>query len=154
VVAVDREILDHRPNPREVRVPRVGGRSVDADEQQACPAQQLVHVGGEGDPLRVAPDQLRQLGLVDRDFAAREGLHLLGKDVPRDDLVTELGEAGRGDQPDPAHSDHTDRFQFLAHRLLLPFFVDFFFGSSTSAERAIPTICSLVSDCSRSLAIQ
>ena len=43
------------------------------------------------------------------DLAARERLDLLGEDVARDDPVAELGEAGGGDQADPADPDHADR---------------------------------------------
>jgi hypothetical protein len=49
---------------------------------------------------------------VDRHLAAAERLDLLGEDVARVDLVTELGEAGRGDEAHPADSDHAYRFAF------------------------------------------
>ena len=55
-------------------------------------------------------DQLGQAGLVDRHLAARERLDLLLDDVARVDLVAQLGEAGGGDEADPADADDADRF--------------------------------------------
>ncbi len=148
------QLLDDRPHPREVGVAGVGRRRVDADEEQAGARQQLVHVGGEGDPLGVAAQQVLEFGLVDRHLAAGEGVDLLLDDVAGDHLVAELGEAGRGDQPDPANSDDADRLQLLTHDFLLPCFFGFFLAMITSAERAMPIICSLVSVRRRSFEIQ
>ncbi len=57
---------------------------------------------------------------MDRHLAAGEGVDLLLDDVAGDHRVTELGEAGGGDEPDPARSDDADRLPLLAHHLLLP----------------------------------
>ena len=79
------------------------------------------------------------------DLAARERLDLLGSDVARDHPVAELGEAGRGHQADPADPDHADRLS-LASSSAFPFLsFGFGFGIITFAERAMPTIWSLVS---------
>ena len=122
-------------------------------KSRRAPLEQLRHLGGEGDPLGVAAQQLLQARLVDRHLAPGERLDLLGDDVAGDHRVAQLGEAGRGDQADPADSDHADRLSLLAHPCSLPCF-GFFFGTSTSAERAIPIIWSLLKLCNRSFEIQ
>src|SRR5262249_14871196 len=114
--------------------------------------QQHRHLGGESDPLGVAAQHLLEPRLVDRRLAAVERLDLLGEDVTGDDLVSELGEADRGHQTDPANPDHTYRLALPTHPLLPPFF--FFSGTITSIERAIPTIWSLDRLCNRSFEIQ
>ena len=87
------------------------------------------------------------------DLAARERLDLLRQDVAGDHPVAELGEAGGGDEADPADPDDADRLLLCAHRFALPL-LRFWFGTFTSAERAIPIIWSLVKVLSRSLATQ
>jgi hypothetical protein len=108
------DLLDRPLDRREIGVSGVGGRRLDADEEQTRAVEQLAHLGGEGEPLAVALDQLRQAGLVDRHLAAAERLDLLRDDLAEHDPMAELGEAGRGDQPDPAGPDYPDRFP-LAH---------------------------------------
>ena len=78
-----------------------------------------------------------------------------GEDVAGDDPVAQLGEAGRRHQADPAHPDHADRLSALRHGLRAPSLrFGFLFGIITRADRAMPTIWSLVSDCSRLFEIQ
>ena len=56
-----------------------------------------------------AVDQLGQAGLVDRHLAARERRRPCRASMSRaPDLVAELGEAGGGDQADPADADDPD----------------------------------------------
>ena len=87
------------------------------------------------------------------DLPAGERLDLLGDDVAGDDLVAELGEAGGGDQADPADADHPDRLIPRPPPAAFLFF-GFGLGMITSAERAMPSIWSLVSVLRRSLATQ
>ena len=71
-----------------------------------------VDVEREREPLAVALEQLRDVALVERHLAAPERLDLLGHDVADDDLVPELGEAGPGDEADPAGAEDA----YLSHR--------------------------------------
>ena len=111
--------------------------------------EHLGHVGGEVQALGVLRDQLGQAGLVDRHLAARERLDLLGQDVARPDLVAELGEAGGGDQADPADADDADRFLLVMRRRGCR-------GTATEprTERAIASICFSASVSSSVLEIQ
>jgi hypothetical protein len=108
------DLLDGALHRREIGVSRHGGRRLHADEDQASILKQLPHVLGEGEALGVLGDQLGQPRFVDRHLAAPERLNLLRHDLPDHDAVAELGEAGSGDEPDPAGSDHSDRLP-LAH---------------------------------------
>ena len=65
-------------------------------------------------------EQLREARLVDRHLAAAERVDLLLEDVARVDLVAELGEAGRRDQPDPADPDYAYRLALAHGRGRLP----------------------------------
>ena len=105
------------------------------------------------EPLGVAGEQLVEPRLVDRGLTAPQRLDLLGDDVAGEDGVAELGEAGGRDQADPADPDHPYRLILRRHRPPFLFF-GFGLGTITSAERAMPSIWSLVSVLSRSLAIQ
>ena len=153
MVAAVAQLLDHGADPREVGVAGAGRRRVDADEEQPGRVEQLAHLGREGEPLGVALEQLSEARLVDRHLAAGERLDLLGDDVARDHRVAELGEAGGGDQADPSDPDHADRLSVSPSSLRPPRF-GFALGISTLAERAMPTIWSLVSVFSRSLETQ
>ena len=128
VLAARRHLGDDRLDPREVGVARVGGRRVDAAEQEPRGLQDLGDLGREVEAVAVALDQLGQAGLVDRDLAAAERVDLLGVDVDRVDLVAQLGEAGRGDETHPAHSDYAYRFS-LGH------FAPWCFPSAPGRER-------------------
>ncbi len=90
---------------------------------------------------------------MDRRLAARERLDLLRQDVARDHAVAELGEAGGGDEPDPADPDHAYRLSLPRHCFAVPFLF-FWFGILTLAERAIPIIWSLVKLLRRSFETQ
>ena len=86
---------------------------------------------------------------------AGERLDLLGEDVAGDHLVAELGEADGGHQTDPADSDYPDRLTLLAHsRTLRVSICAFASATITFADRAMPSICSLVSPCCRRLDTQ
>ena len=67
-----------------------------------------VDIGGESQPATgdVAPDHLLQTWLVYRNSAALEGLDLAGIDIQTHDIVTNLCEAGTGDEADVAGPDH------------------------------------------------
>jgi hypothetical protein len=62
----------------------------------------------------VLADHLRQPRLVDRQLAGGERGDLRLVDVHRPDLVALGGEAGGGDQPDPADADDADRLALAA----------------------------------------
>jgi hypothetical protein len=49
---------------------------------------------------------------VDRDLAAVQRRDLVLEDVAGVDLVSELGEAGRGHESDPADADYSYGFTF------------------------------------------
>ena len=98
------QLVDDRPDAREVGVARVGRRRVDADEQELAVGD-VVDVEREGQPLGVPLEQLRHLVLVERHRAARERFDLLGHDVADHDLVTEFREARAGDEADPARAE-------------------------------------------------
>ena len=63
----------------------------------------------------MAAHELLQAGLVDRDLAALKARDLALVDVDAVDLGAQLGEAGRGDQPDVARADDPDRLTLRAH---------------------------------------
>ena len=53
--------------------------------------------------------------LVDRHAAGPERLDLLGDDVADHDVVAEVGEAGAGDESDPARAEDPDARPGLRH---------------------------------------
>ena len=57
---------------------------------------------------------------MDRHLTPREGLHFLREDLPDHHAVSQLGEAGGGDQPDPPGSDYPDRLPLAHLRLSRP----------------------------------
>ncbi len=89
---------------------------------------------------------------MDRHLSPGERVDLVLEDVAGDDRVAQLGEAGGGDEADPADPDDSDRLFLRAH--LFPPRFGFFFGTITAAERAIPTIWSLLRLRKRSFDIQ
>ena len=107
---------DHRVDRGQVGVAGVGRRRAHGHEQQPGVLERLDELGGEMQPLAVAGHALGQPGLVDRDLAPLEPLHLLGVDVHAPHVAAELGKAGRGDQADVAGADDGDGFAFGAHR--------------------------------------
>src|SRR5439155_27333143 len=60
----------------------------------------------ERHPLGVAGQKLGEPGLMERNLAAGERVDLLGDHVAGHHAMAELGEAGGGDEADPADSDH------------------------------------------------
>jgi hypothetical protein len=101
------QFVDHRPDTRQVGVARVRRRRVDAHEEKLA-ADQVVHIERERQPVGVALEQLRHVLFVERDAAVLKRLDLVRHDVADHDLVPELGEAGAGDQADPARSEDPD----------------------------------------------
>ena len=84
------------------------------NSSRAC-SSAVGEIGGEVQPLGVARQQLLQAGLVDRHLAAPQALDLGGVDVHAPHVAAELGEAGRGHQPDVAGADHCDWLACGAH---------------------------------------
>ena len=95
------EISDHGPDRRQVRLARGPRRRFHAGEEDPRVRFQLVHVERERQPLAIALDQLREAGLVERDAPRVQLLDLRRHDVPDDDVVPEIGEAGARDEADP-----------------------------------------------------
>ena len=102
-----RQLVDHRPDRRQVGVAGVGRRRADADEEDRRIGD-VVEVEREGEALAVALEQLLEAGLVQRHAAGLKCLDSLGHDVADDDLVAQLGEAGAGHEPDPAGPEDAD----------------------------------------------
>src|SRR5579885_2622746 len=98
------QLVDDRPDTRQVGVAGVRRRRVDADEEELA-ADEIGDVEREREPLAVALEQLRNVGLVERHRSATEGLHLLRDDVAHDHVVPQVGEAGAGDDADPARPE-------------------------------------------------
>ena len=71
--------------------------------------EQLVVGGREGEPRRVVVDELVEAGLVDRHLARLEALDLRRVDVHAHDVMAEVREADRRDEPDVAGADDADR---------------------------------------------
>ncbi len=84
------------------------------NSSRAC-SSALGEVGREVHPRGVAREQLLEARLVDRHLAPPQALDLGGVDVDAPDLAAELGEAGRGHQPDVAGADHPDWLACGAH---------------------------------------
>ena len=112
------ELGDDLSDSREIRIARVGGRSVDAAEQQARRVKRRGDLGRELDPVKVAPEKLAEAGLVDRGRAAAQQLQFLRVDVDRFNWMAELGKAGCRDQPHPPDADDSERLG-LAHETAL-----------------------------------
>ena len=102
------QLVDHGANAGEVGVAGIRGWRVDAAEEQAGRIEHLGDVGGEGEPLAVFLEQLRETRLVHRHLAPAERLDLLGVHVESDHGVAELGKACGGNEADPADADHPD----------------------------------------------
>ena len=83
-------------------------RRADGDEDRIGAGDRRGEVGGEIEPpgLDVGRHQIIEAGLEDRDFAAAQRRDLVGVLVDARDLVTEIGEAGAGDQPYIARANH------------------------------------------------
>ena len=103
-----RQLVDHRPDAREVGVAGVRRRSVDADEEELGAVRHLGRVEREGEPVAVSLQQLGDVLLVERHLARAQRIDLLGHDVADHDLVTEVGQAGARDQADPPGAEDSD----------------------------------------------
>ena len=108
-----RQLVDDRPDARQVGVARVGRRGVDADEEEVAVGD-IGHVERVAQALRVPLEQLRDILLVERHLAPAQRLDLLGNDVADHDVVPELGEARARDEADPTCSEDAD----FAHRVV------------------------------------
>ena len=115
VLALGGQLVDHRADPREVGVAGVGRRGVDAAEQELGAVEDLVHRRREREPLGVTGDEVGEPRLVDRNVAGAQRLDLRLVDVHRDHGHAEIGEAGGGDEADPADPDHTYRLLVGGH---------------------------------------
>ena len=103
-----RQLVDHRPDAREVGVAGVGRRRVDADEEELAVGD-VVDVEREAEALAVALEQLRRRpSSWNGTSPRRERVDLLGDDVADHDVVAELGEAGARDEADPAGAEDAD----------------------------------------------
>ena len=112
-----RKLVDDGPDTREIGIARVERRRVDADEEELRAVERLAHVERVAEAVAVLREQLFEPGLVDRHRAAAERVDLLRHDVADDDLVTQIREAGTGDEADVAASEDCDsRHGRLAYR--------------------------------------
>jgi hypothetical protein len=118
-VAVElRQLVDDGPDAREVGVARVGRRRVDADEQEVA-ADDVVDVEREGEAIAVPLEQLRDVGLVERNLAGAQPLDLLRHDVANHDVVAEVREARARDETDPAGAEDPHACHFAQPSLPL-----------------------------------
>ena len=100
-----RQLVDHRPDGREVGVAGVGRRRPDGHVDEVRIRNRLSDVRREAEPLTVSLQQLVETRLVDRHLAAAECVDSVGEDVADDDLVAEVGEARAGDEADVAGAE-------------------------------------------------
>src|SRR5205085_8657113 len=92
-------------------------RRVDADEDELRRGGRFGCVERERQPVRVPLQQLAQARLEERRLARPQLLDPLRDDVANRHLVPELGEAGPGDEADPAGAEDRDRLIALpAHK--------------------------------------
>ncbi len=111
------QLVEHVPDGGEVGVAGVRGRRPHADERDACVREHVLDGEREAHPLPVLRDQLLELGLEDRHAAGLEVGDSLRHDVAHDDRMAELGEAGCGDETDPARAENPYGFlDARAHR--------------------------------------
>ena len=103
-----RQLVDDRPDRREVGVARVRRRRAHRDVDDVGAVERLVDLGREAKPLAVALEQLVEPLLVDRHLAAAQRVDPLLDDVADDDVVAEVGEAGAGDEADVAGAEDRD----------------------------------------------
>ena len=119
------QLVDDRPDARQVGVARVGRRRADADEEKVAVGD-VAHVERVGQALGVPLHQLGHVELVERHPPVAQRLDPLGEDVADHDLVAELGEADARDEADPAgaedaHLAHERRLYPLTVRGFRPF---------------------------------
>ncbi len=102
------ELVDDRPDGREIGVAGVGRRRADGDVEEVGALNGLGDVEGERQPLGVPLQELVEPGLEDRHLAGAEPLDPGLDDVAHDDVVPQLGEAGAGDEADVAGAEDCD----------------------------------------------
>ena len=106
---VGRKLVDDRPDGAQVGIARLGRRRADGDEEEVRPGHRLLDVEREPDALaRSARGPHRGRARRSGPRRAWSALDALGDDVPDDDLVPEVGEAGPGDEADVAGPEHAD----------------------------------------------
>ena len=103
-----RQLVDHRPDGREVGVARVRRWRAHGDVDEVGAVHRLGDVGREAQSCGVALEQLVEAGLVDRHLAAAQRFDPVGEDVADNDVVAELAEAGAGDEADVAGAEDSD----------------------------------------------
>ena len=98
-VAADR--LGDGQHVREVGRAILLGRRADGDELEEAVRDPVLGAGCEDETalLDIAPDDVIEPWLVDRDLALLKPGHLAGVDIHADDVVAGLGEAGTGNKP-------------------------------------------------------
>ena len=104
-----RQLVDHRPDAREIGVAGVGRGRVDADEDELRRGGRFGRVQREGQPGGVPLQQLAHARLEERHLARPQLLDPLRDDVANSHLVPELGEAGARDEADPTRAEDRDR---------------------------------------------
>ncbi len=105
------QLVDDGPDPGQVGVAGVRRWGVDAHEEKLAVGE-VGDVERVGQSARIALEELRDVLFVKRHLAEPEGVDLLGDDVADDDVVTQVGEAGTRDEPDPAGAEDA----YFAHR--------------------------------------
>jgi hypothetical protein len=103
-----RQLVDDRPDRREVGVARVGRRRAHGDVEELRALDSLADVEREREPLPVALDHLVEAGLIDRHLAAAQPLDPLRDHVAQDHVVAEVGEACPGDEADVPGAEDRD----------------------------------------------
>ncbi len=102
------ELVDDRPDRREIGVAGVGRRRADGDVEEVGAGDRLGDIERVGEPLGVPAQQLVEPGLVDRHLARAQLLDSLGENVANDDVVPELGEARAGHETDVTRAEDSD----------------------------------------------
>ncbi len=102
------QLVDDGPHGREVGVAGVCRGRADGDERELGSVQSLADVEREAKALAHPFDHVLQSRLVDRDAAAAQRVDLVGQDVADNDVVTELRQAGPGDEAHVACSEDGD----------------------------------------------
>ena len=105
------QLVDDRPDRREVCVAGVRRRRPDGDVDELGPVDRLANVEREEQPLAVLFEQLVQARLVDRDSAVAQRVDLRLVDVADRHVVSELREARARDQADVTSAEDCDLAQ-------------------------------------------